>query len=636
MQKTKFNGQIINRIKRNFYQTENIKLNKFEEKEIPNKLKVNLSSTLKNSIKKSHKKEIISSKFLYLKIVSNNLKKYNSLPQTKNVMAINNLIKCKSCHFLAKFKDFLIIDYVEEFLRRLYFKKESIERIPKIYIYYKNYLKFFCKPTFIVSFANEILKNYSDLNAEYFYKNNLNKKNTKRRRKKEDNKIIDDDNNNNYGNIIKEINLENKKPFVKTVFTKSIKNSIDNINIDDFSLSEKNFKKFSKNEGISIVKNFGNDEDDTNLFLNSNSLLLMINEIKDVKDNNNNTKPIMKEKVVKKNNNINNNNIVNNRYTFIDTQINNNLITIQNRNKKINKRNSNLEKANTCENDLHFESIKNLIYSPKSNKKGVFILKKDSNNKIERYFSPKAEKVNSQTIQKNPNSIIVNINININTNQDNLNHKKNSSNKIMNNNLVYKSPSHQISKSKKVFSFSPLSSTDITNYKYDKPLLTARNEETKESNYLKIEKRKNNYNNMILNTDRNIKNQQKKKTRKLSSIKSFDFNKVHNYSCNKDNILTNKQIFSKKIKEMDSPKQNKININYKELYSSNNNIINKNVYFSPNKFVKKQKLNNINKIIETNNGNKRFVYHKKSNNTLGSPLNKNEKFNNKYFQMKKV
>ena len=87
---------------------------------------------------------------------------------------------------------------------------------------------------------------------------------------------------------------------------------------------------------------------------------------------------------------------------------------------------------------------------------------------------------------------------------------------------------------------------------------------------------------------------------------------------------------------MDSPKQNKININYKELYSSNNNIINKNVYFSPNKFVKKQKLNNINKIIETNNGNKRFVYHKKSNNTLGSPLNKNEKFNNKYFQMKKV
>ena len=316
MQKTKFNGQIINRIKRNFYQTENIKLNKFEEKEIPNKLKVNLSSTLKNSIKKSHKKEIISSKFLYLKIVSNNLKKYNSLPQTKNVMAINNLIKCKSCHFLAKFKDFLIIDYVEEFLRRLYFKKESIERIPKIYIYYKNYLKFFCKPTFIVSFANEILKNYSDLNAEYFYKNNLNKKNTKRRRKKEDNKIIDDDNNNNYGNIIKEINLENKKPFVKTVFTKSIKNSIDNINIDDFSLSEKNFKKFSKNEGISIVKNFGNDEDDTNLFLNSNSLLLMINEIKDVKDNNNNTKPIMKEKVVKKNNNINNNNIVNNRYNL--------------------------------------------------------------------------------------------------------------------------------------------------------------------------------------------------------------------------------------------------------------------------------------------------------------------------------
>ena len=104
MQKTKFNGQIINGIKRNFYQAESIKLHKFEEKVIPNKLKVNLSSTLKNSNKKSVRKEIISSKFLYQKIVSNNLKKYNTAPGIKNVMAINNLIKCKSCHFLQNLK----------------------------------------------------------------------------------------------------------------------------------------------------------------------------------------------------------------------------------------------------------------------------------------------------------------------------------------------------------------------------------------------------------------------------------------------------------------------------------------------------------------------------------------------------
>ena len=630
MQKTKFNGQIINGIKRNFYQAESIKLHKFEEKVIPNKLKVNLSSTLKNSNKKSVRKEIISPKFLYQKIVSNNLKKYNALPGLKNVMAINNLIKCKSCHFLAKFKDFLIIDYVEEFLRRVYLKKESIERIPRIYNYYKNYLKFFCRPTFIVSFANEILKNYSDLNAEYFYKNNLNKKNSIRKRKIENNKILEDDDKNNNNN--NEINLENKKYFGKTVFTKSIKNSIDNINIDDFSLAEKKFKKLSKNEGISIVKIFGNDEDDTNLFLNSNSLLLMINEIKDVKDGkNNNVKPIMKEKAVKRNN-INNNNINNNKYTFIETQPKNNLNnTLKNRNKKINTRNFNLEKANTCENNIHFESLKNMVYSPKSNKKGVFFLKKDNNNKIERYFSPKAEKLSSQTIQKNPNSIIVNINININTNHDNLNNKKNSSNKIVNNNLVYKSPSHQLSKSKKMLCFSPINSSDITKYKYNRVLLTSRNEETKESNYMKIVKRTDDYNNMILNTDRNMKNQQRMKTRTLSSIEFFDFNKIHNYSCNKDSLLNNK-----KIKEKKNMKHNKISINYKELYSINNNIINKNVYFSPNKFVKKQKLNNIKEILKTNNDNKRFVYHKKSNNALGSPLHKNEKSNKKYFQVKKA
>ena len=205
------------------------------------------------------------------------------------------------------------------------------------------------------------------------------------------------------------------------------------------------------------------------------------------------------------------------------------------------------------------------------------------------------------------------------------------SNKIVNNNLVYKSPSHQISKQKKLLCFSPINSSDITKYKYNRILLTSRNEETKESNYMKIVKRTDDYNNMILNSDRNIINQQRMKTRTLSSIESFDFNKIHNYSCNKDSILNNK-----KIKEKKNMKHNKISINYKELYSSNNNIINKNVYFSPNKFVKKQKLNNIKEILKTNNDNKRFVYHKKSNNALGSPLHKNEKSNKKYFQVKKA
>ena len=48
--------------------------------------------------------------------------------------------------------------------------------MPKLYNYYRNYLTFFCKPTFIDQFSNEKIKNYGDLNAECFYKNNIERK----------------------------------------------------------------------------------------------------------------------------------------------------------------------------------------------------------------------------------------------------------------------------------------------------------------------------------------------------------------------------------------------------------------------------------------------------------------------------
>ena len=311
MKKKKINGQLINRKKENYPNKEKISLIALSENNFPNKLKVNLSPNLKGNMKKNTKKDIITRKNFYDKIISNNLAKYNTTQKEKNIMSINNLIKCKGCHYLALFKDYLIADYIDEFLRRIYSKRESIERIPKIYNYYKNYLTFFCKPTFIVSFANNIIKNYGDLNAEYFYKNNLEKKSSKNKDKLLNQKIND----NNIGNNNKnnEISLDNKFKHVgKIVFTKSIKNSIDNAYIDDYSLSEKKNKLNNQNDSESIVKIFGNDDDENNLMLNNNSLLLMINEIKDdKKGQNSNKKYKIKEKTIKMNNNINNN-----RYTI--------------------------------------------------------------------------------------------------------------------------------------------------------------------------------------------------------------------------------------------------------------------------------------------------------------------------------
>ena len=274
--------------------------------------------------------------------------------------------------------------------------------------------------------------------------------------------------------------------------------------------------------------------------------------------------------------------------------------------------------------------MQNIVYSPKSNKKGVFFLKKDNNNKLEKYLSPKIEKAKIERIPKNQNSIIVNINININTNQESINNKKN----IMKSKIIYKSPYHNISKSKKIFSFSPISTSILNNYNNDKPLLSARNQESKKLNYIKITKRPNNYNNMKINTDRNRRNNDSIQTKSLNNYESLDYNK--NNSCNKENknLFYNKQVAKKKIKENDNGNIKKTLINKKEIISNiNTSNINKNIYFSPNKFGKSLKLNVVNK-IDSNNNN--FIYQKKSNNNIISPINKIIKSNKKFFQSKKV
>ena len=104
---------------------------------------------------------------------------------------------------------------MEEFLRRIYFLNESIQRMPKLYNYYRNYLTFFCKPTFIDQFSNEKIKNYGDLNAECFYKNNINRKRHMNNEKKIlDKKIIIRDKNN------KNKKINNNNELIKTIITK--------------------------------------------------------------------------------------------------------------------------------------------------------------------------------------------------------------------------------------------------------------------------------------------------------------------------------------------------------------------------------------------------------------------------------
>ena len=638
---------------------------KFNSNEIPNNIKVNLSSTLKYIIKRKSQKKGRNINNAISKIISNNLRRYNTNSKIVNIMIVNNLINCKSCHFLAVFKDYLITDYVEEFLRRIYLLKESIQRMPKLYNYYKNYLLFFCKPTFIDTFSNEVIKNYGDLNAEYFYKNKLDRK----KNKKDAKKVLDK--NINYRNFNKD-DVNDNEELIKTVFTKSIKNSIDNINIEeDSTISNKKLDNDKinndKSHQDSIVNIFGSENG--NLISEGNSILLMINEMKDYKN-----KKFVKEKTktstINKSKKINLNNLENtntinshkkdNKYgsimssykTLIINKNNDNIHKYKSKNNK--SKLSTITKTNTyMSTSKNFNSIEKLVYSPKSKKNGKFCIQKGKVklNKTERCLSPYMNKtsniinntntntntnncnnnnttnVNNKTIanNKNHNSIVVNINININTNE---------STTIAND--TYKSPIHKVNKSK--LPLSPLSPVNlISDKEYSKnniPLSTTRNKnEIKTSNYVKIMKRKDDYNNLVLSTKRNEKLEEMKKTKTLYSIDVNEYRNKLNSTCNKDNLFYNKKK-NRVPNQINEYSLNKVNM---DLYTTNYNCNNKKVYFSPK--IREKKARYIKSMKELDNisqlNTKNFIYHKKQN-TINSPLNKNSKFEKQYFSYRRL
>ena len=82
----------------------------------------------------------ISRYALEKRIMSNLSNKYNSnnKDETLNQMIVTALIFNKNSHIVAIFKDSMIWDYIDEFLKRFYKSKESIDRVPKFSYFYKN------------------------------------------------------------------------------------------------------------------------------------------------------------------------------------------------------------------------------------------------------------------------------------------------------------------------------------------------------------------------------------------------------------------------------------------------------------------------------------------------------------------
>ena len=164
----------------------------------------------------------ISRYALEKRIMSNLSNKYNSNNKdgTLNQMIVNALIFNKNSHIVAIFKDSMIWDYIDEFLKRFYKSKESIDRVPKFSSFYKNYLQFFCKPIFTNFTFNSIIQDYNEKRAEVYYNNNFKGKKDEEMEELEDNDDIDEDK--------EEVS---KSKIEKTIFNSTIKEKIENTSI---------------------------------------------------------------------------------------------------------------------------------------------------------------------------------------------------------------------------------------------------------------------------------------------------------------------------------------------------------------------------------------------------------------------
>ena len=73
-------------------------------------------------------------------------KKYGNIEKKLESKSINKLIKKRKSQYLAKYKDYMIYDSLEEFLNKKYLLKDSLDKLSKLAKYYKSYLSFFCRP----------------------------------------------------------------------------------------------------------------------------------------------------------------------------------------------------------------------------------------------------------------------------------------------------------------------------------------------------------------------------------------------------------------------------------------------------------------------------------------------------------
>jgi hypothetical protein len=122
----------------------------------------------------------------------------------------------------------MIYDFIDEFLKKYFKRKEIKVNVPKYVKYYKNYLRFFCKPTFRDFPLNTIIQANGERLAEIYYQKN-------------------------YGNNKKKSKKDIPKD-LKIIFSDTIRENINQISLNEnnssnlsIQLNQSSFRLLSKN-----------------------------------------------------------------------------------------------------------------------------------------------------------------------------------------------------------------------------------------------------------------------------------------------------------------------------------------------------------------------------------------------------
>lgn len=329
---------------------------------------INKSNSKDSKLRQSKDEKFFKNQKLNLQLFSFKIleAKYNSTPELYLQKNLNILIKKKKTHLLAYFNEMVICTGIlKDYLKRYYNYKDSKERIPKYVSYYKNYLKFFCKPFFTDYNINKKMVKHMEKIAQEFYNENY----------------ADEDNEEEAKNKKED---KNKKPI--QIFSKKITEDIENCDVCTIVTSEAAMKQIQ-----------------------------LIN------------KNIIKNNIINKNNNLNNDiNVQNNnmnpievkQLTIIDNDYKITPIYDINDEKEKNKIISQMKKSNEFAVPITSDSISLIVDELENKEKNI--VKVDNENKNEDSLE-KANKENDILKQLNNNCIVIqggkttnNINININ------------------------------------------------------------------------------------------------------------------------------------------------------------------------------------------------------------------------------